>query len=53
VAGHFYRLQYNDDLTTTNWADVLPEVGATGASSSATNSTAGVTKRFYRVWLRQ
>ena len=53
VAGHFYRLQYNDDLTTTNWADVLPEVTAAGATSSATNSVAGVDKRFYRVWLRE
>ena len=53
VSGHFYRLQYNDDLSTTNWTDALPEVTAAGAASSATNSVAGVDKRFYRVWLRE
>ena len=53
VAGHFYRLQYNDNLTTTNWTDVLPEVTAAGSASSVTNSVAGVDQRFYRVWLRE
>jgi len=53
VASHFYRLQFNDDLTTTNWTDVLPEVTAAGPSSSATNSVAGVSQRYYRVWLRE
>jgi len=53
VTGHFYRLQSNDDLTTTNWVDVLPEVTAAGATSSATDSVVGVSQRYYRVWLRQ
>ena len=54
VAGHFYRLQYNADLTTTNWVDLLPEVTAAGPTSSATDLlTGGVDQRFYRVWLRQ
>jgi hypothetical protein len=53
VAGHFYRLQFNNDLTTTNWTDVLPEITAAGAVSSATNSVTGVEQRFYRVWLRE
>ena len=53
VAGRTYGLQYNDDLTTTNWVDILPAVTATGATVTKTNSTDGVSQRFYRAWLQE
>jgi hypothetical protein len=53
VAGNYYRLQYKDSLTATNWTDVTPDVQATGQTTSTTNVLGGATQRFYRVMLVQ
>ncbi|MGH9646267.1 MAG: hypothetical protein ACRD4E_05555, partial [Bryobacteraceae bacterium] len=52
VAGRTYRLQYNDDLTTTNWNDLLPDVTTTASTASATTGFVGdLPHRFYRIML--
>jgi hypothetical protein len=53
VAGNYYRLQYKDSLTTTNWNDVIPDVQATNQTTSTTNVLGGAAQRFYRVMLVQ
>jgi hypothetical protein len=53
VAGQIYRLQYKDSLSATNWQDALPDVTATGPTTTATNALGGATHRFYRVILVQ
>ena len=49
VAGHTYSLQYNENLGTPNWVNVLPTVTATGSTATATNFIDGASLRFYRV----
>ena len=49
TVGATYRLQYNDNIDTTNWQDVSPDVTATGSTASQTNSAGGVPGRYYRV----
>jgi len=49
VSNVAYRLQYTDDVTGTNWTEVLPEIVALGNSSTATNVVGDVIQRFYRV----
>ena len=44
-----YRLQYIEDLSTTNWTDVLPDVTAAGSISTVTNQSGATTQRFYRL----
>jgi len=44
-----YRLQHIDDLTNTNWTDVLPDVTAVGSISTVTNQIGAATQRFYRL----
>jgi len=51
VAGNTYRVQFNDDLTTTNWNAVSPDVLATDSTTAVTNLPASSTHRFYRVLL--
>jgi hypothetical protein len=51
IAGRNYRMQYNNDLNTTNWTDLAPDISATGTTASATNTVDGVLQRFYRVVL--
>ena len=53
VAGNYYRLQYKDSLTATNWSSVTPDVQATNQTASTTNVLGGATQRFYRVMLVQ
>jgi hypothetical protein len=53
VAGNYYRLQYKDSLTTTNWNSVTPDVQATNQTTSATNVLGGAIQRFYRAMLVQ
>jgi hypothetical protein len=53
VAGRTYRIQCTEDLTSTNWNDLLPEVPATGPACSCSRPTDGVSHRFYRVLLVQ
>jgi hypothetical protein len=49
VAGQTYRLQYKNTLGGTNWYDVLPDIVATGPTTTLTNALGGATQRFYRV----
>jgi hypothetical protein len=44
-----YLLQHKDSLQSTNWSDLPPPVVATGETVTATNTTSGVSPRFYRV----
>jgi len=53
VAGNYYRLQYEDSLTTTNWNSVTPDVQATNQTTSTTNVLGGTAQRFYRIMLVQ
>jgi len=48
-AGGRYQLQYNSDLSLTNWANLGSPVTAAGATLSATDSTINDPHRFYRV----
>ena len=49
VAGVPYQLQYNDDLDTTHWHVVTPDVTATGPTASQTNAWGNSSQRFFRV----
>ena len=49
VAGQKYRLEYKSALEEADWAEVLPDITATGSSCSATNSLGGASTRFFRV----
>jgi hypothetical protein len=51
IAGQTYRLQFKTNLTDTSWQSATPDVTATAPTASATNGTAGVRQRFYRVLL--
>ena len=52
-AGGTYQLQYNSDLSSTNWINLGNAVTATGATLTATDSVTNITQRFYRVMLPQ
>jgi VCBS repeat-containing protein len=49
IAGQTYRLQYNADLNTTNWVDVVPDIPATNTTVTATDTIDINTPRYYRV----
>ncbi len=51
VVGRQYRLQYKDDLVSTNWTAISPDVTATGPIITATNAPVSSPQRFYRVLL--
>jgi hypothetical protein len=51
VNGRNYRLQYSDDLTSTNWNDITPDVPATGASATLTTPVGDAAQRYYRVFV--
>ena len=53
VAGQVYRVQYKSRLTDQAWQDALPDVLATGSTTTLTNALGGATSRFYRVTLVQ
>jgi regulation of enolase protein 1 (concanavalin A-like superfamily) len=53
VTNHFYRLQYKDNITDTNWNDILPDLPATQNELSATNAIGIPDQRFYRVLITQ
>jgi hypothetical protein len=44
-----YRLQYKVNLLDPIWTDVVPDVTASGATTSMTNLVGGDPQRFYRV----
>jgi hypothetical protein len=47
--GKKYRLQYKDSWADANWTDLLPDVSATGTTTTRTNAVNTTTRRFYRV----
>lgn len=49
VSNGVYRLQFLNDLVTTNWLDVTPDVTASGPAANATNVTGNQPVRLYRV----
>ncbi|MGH8399305.1 MAG: hypothetical protein ACRETA_13855, partial [Gammaproteobacteria bacterium] len=53
IPGDFYRLQYKDNLNSTNWNDVTPDIMATNQTTSTTNTLGNSSQRFYRVMLVQ
>ena len=49
--GWTYRLQYKTNLTDAIWADLTPDLLASGSFVLMTNSIGSTTSRFYRVYL--
>lgn len=47
--GRVYRLQYVDDLNSTNWQYATSELSAMKTNTAASLSVGGVTTRFYRL----
>ncbi|MCX6922590.1 MAG: hypothetical protein NT154_05150 [Verrucomicrobia bacterium] len=50
-AGGRYQLQYNSDLSSSNWTSLNSPVTAAGATLIATDSITSAPRRFYRVVL--
>jgi uncharacterized repeat protein (TIGR03803 family) len=50
-AGEMYQLQYNSDLSSTNWTNLGSPAAATGATLSAADSVTNAPRRFYRLAL--
>jgi hypothetical protein len=51
VTGQTYQVQYNDDLRTTNWTALVPNILAGGSTATETNSITNSPQRFYRIML--
>ncbi len=51
--GRTYRLQFTESLAAAAWNDVFPDVLASGATVTVTNSIGNAPQRFYRVLLVQ
>jgi hypothetical protein len=52
-AGGTYQLQYNSDLSSTNWINLGSPVTATGSSLNFTDFITNGPQRFYRLALSQ
>jgi large repetitive protein len=50
ITGRTYRLQYKDSPSASNWSDLPPDIAATGARTTATNSLDNSPLRLYRVF---
>jgi VCBS repeat-containing protein len=50
IVGDTYRLQSKDDLSDSNWTDIVPDILATNSSASATNPVGTSQTRFFRVY---
>jgi hypothetical protein len=50
-AGASYQLQYNSDLSPSNWVNLNSPFTANGASLSTTDSITNGSQRFYRLVL--
>jgi len=48
-AGGTYQLQWNSDLSTSNWTNLRGPVTAAGATLSVTDSVTNAPRRFYRL----
>jgi hypothetical protein len=53
ISNNFYRLQYINSLSSTNWNNVTPDVMATNQTTSMTNALGNAPQQFYRVMLVQ
>jgi hypothetical protein len=51
VVGSAYQLQSTTNLMSTNWSSLLPNVMATGTTTSQTNAAGNTPQQFYRVTL--
>ncbi len=47
--GRVYRVQYNNDLTSTNWQYSSNEISATKTNTAIAISATGTSKQFYRI----
>jgi hypothetical protein len=50
-AGGTYQLQYNSDLSSSNWTNLGNPVTATGATLSTSDAITNGPQRFYRLVL--
>jgi uncharacterized repeat protein (TIGR03803 family) len=50
-AGGMYQLQYNSDLSSSNWINLGPPIAATGATLDTPESVTNGPQRFYRLML--
>jgi len=50
LTGRTYRLQLKNEVTSTNWTDVAPDIIATTSLASATNNVGTSETRFYRIF---
>ena len=50
-AGGTYQLQYNSDLTSTNWINLGNPIPATASTLTATDALTNGPQRFYRLVL--
>lgn len=50
ISGQTYRVQYNGNLNSTDWIDLLPDVTATNSTASKTDLIDASSNRFYRVF---
>ena len=50
-AGGTYQVQYNSDLSSSNWTNLRSAVTAAGATLGVTDSVTNGPRRFYRVVL--
>jgi hypothetical protein len=51
VSNVTYRVQYSSDLKNSIWSDLAPDITANSSTSSAQDNTAGLTPRFYRIFV--
>jgi hypothetical protein len=51
VSGQKYRLLYKNTLRDKTWLVALPDITASGPTTTVTNALGGATQRFYRVML--
>jgi hypothetical protein len=49
VAGRTYRAQYKQRIEDPAWSDIIPDVPATGTTTSVSEPLAPGQQRFYRI----
>ena len=51
MASQNYQVQYNDDLSTTNWNNLGGTIAATNGTMTTSDLIGSDSQRFYRVYL--
>jgi hypothetical protein len=51
VSNHSYRAQFVEKIDASIWSNLVPDISATGPTSTVTNTTGDSKSRFYRVIL--